>query len=195
MSDEHFLYSDPRWIKLNEMSVKCSECHNDHQGVFDLTCAKPDACAPMDILPNSEIHGKSDFLSEDLCIVGGEHFFVRSILPIYIQGTDDEYFCYGIWSSLAVDNFKTYVDSFDSGQQSHLGPWFSWFSNELKGFPNSFNLKSSLVMQDESQRPYVVLDTEEDHPLVALQEDGISFDQLLDIYAENGHDIRPALSE
>ncbi len=194
MSEEHFLYKDPRWIKLNKQSVQCSNCDQEHQGVFDLGSYKPDACADIEILPNKDIHGKSDFLSEDFCIVDGEQFFIRTILPIYIQGTDDEYFCYGTWSSLSAENFKTYIESFDSGEQSALGPWFSWFSNSLKGFPETFGLKSSLVLQDDGQRPFVVFDTEESHPLVELQEDGMSFDQLLDIYAENEHDIRDGLS-
>ena len=58
----------------------------------------------------------------------------------------------------------------------------------------TFGLNSWVVLQDEGQRPFGVFDTEESHPLVELQEDGMSFDQLLDIYAENEHDIRDGLS-
>jgi len=88
----------------------------------------------------------------------------------------DECFCYGRWWILSGENFKTCIGIFDSGEQSALGSWFSWFSNSLKGFPVTFGLNSWVVLQDDGQRPFVVFDTEESHPLVELQEDGLSFD-------------------
>jgi hypothetical protein len=46
--------------------------------------------------------------------------------------------------------------------------------------------------RDGRQRPCVELEPT-GHPLAIEQQRGISLDRLLEIYALNGHDLRPAL--
>jgi hypothetical protein len=54
-------------------------------------------------------------------------------------------------------------------------------------------MKCRVRPQNDSQRPLIELEPT-DHPLSAEQQNGISLDRILDIYAENGHDMRDALS-
>ena len=84
-------------------------------------------------------------------------------------------------------NIKT--DSFDSGDQGRLGPWFGWFSNRLKGYPETLNLKCQVRPRSGRQRPLIELEPTE-HPLAVEQRDGITIDRLLEIYSLNGHDLR-----
>ncbi|MGA7323307.1 MAG: hypothetical protein WBX25_02200 [Rhodomicrobium sp.] len=67
---------------------------------------------------------------------------------------------------MSEKNFKLCLDTFDSGEQGNLGPWFGWFSNRLEGYADTLK----------------------------LQRQGITFDRLLDIYSLHGHNIRQALS-
>lgn len=197
--EEHFLYSDPRWIKIHSPDYICSLCGIAHEGLLDSEAFAPDALSEDDPASFEKRHN-ADFdpnaktiLTEDFCVVDGQYYYVRSILPLYIKGTDEEYFCFGVWSSLSKENFDRYVESFDSGAQSHIEPCFSYLSVSLQGFPDTCNLKSRLIMQD-GQRPFVWISEDEDHPLVMLQNEGITFDEILELQAMYGHDIRNDLA-
>jgi hypothetical protein len=188
------LDSDPRWRQFNGGEWVCASCHNEHRGVFDLACDKPDfwqgTVSPR--APNATVNTSRNFLSEDFCVIEDRDFFVRCVLVLPILGTTEK-FGYGVWSTLSKENFANYVAGFDDGTYDGQGPWFGWFSNDLKGYPTTLNMKCNVHLRAGRQRPYLELH-DIDHPLVDEQRDGISFDRLLDIYALHGHDIRPALS-
>lgn len=183
--------ADPRWAALLSTGFRCSVCRKVHRGVFDLGIDHPDPWSG-DPAPrsNGEITRGSDVLTEDFCISEGS-FFVRGILVIPLVGTA-ETFAYGAWTTLAEKNFWKYVDTFDSGEQAALGPWFGWFSHRLKGYPDTANLKCQVHPRDGRQRPLIELEPT-DHPLSVEAREGIPFDRLLDIYALHGHDLRSAL--
>ena len=96
--------------------------------------------------------------------------------------------------TLSRKNFEIYTETFDGGRQDGLGPWFGWFSNRLEGYPETLNLKAQVRPQGGHVRPLVELEPT-DHPLAIEQRHGISFDRLLEIYALNGHDMRPSLTD
>jgi hypothetical protein len=73
-----------------------------------------------------------------------------------------------------------------------LGPWFGWFSNRLKGYDDTLNLKCQVHPRPGRQRPWIELEPT-DHPLAVEQRRGMTLDRLLEIYALNGHDIRQTL--
>jgi hypothetical protein len=187
------LETDPRWRRFNEGSWKCPACNEPHAGIFDLACNNPDYWPEpgSKYEPNANLSRAGNFLSEDFCIVNGEHFFVRCVLELSILGTT-ETFGYGVWSSLSKTNFDIYVDRFDTGDYAECSPWFGWFSNNLKGYPDTSGLRCNVCPRADLQRPLISLH-DIDHPLVREQQDGISFDRLLDVYALHGHDIRAGL--
>ena len=67
-----------------------------------------------------------------------------------------------------------------------LGPRFGWFSNRLKGYPDTLNLKCQVHPRAGRQRPWIELEAT-DHPLALEQRNGITFDRLLEILALHGH--------
>lgn len=189
------LDQDRRWLRLHDNEWSCPCCGLKHGGLFDLTCAKPDVWqGSEEWRPNSEIRTSSNILTEDFCILNGEHFFVRCILSLPIITKPDISFGFGAWATLSRKNFDLYLDTFDSGEQAGLGPWFGWFSNRLNGYPDTLNLRSQVRPRDGRQRPYIELESAE-HPLALEQRNGITFDRLLEIYAANGHELRAALSD
>lgn len=191
---------DPRWLRLHDRKWKCPCCGVKHAGLFDLACSRPDHWPRgEDARPNWEVlYAKKRFadniLTEDFCILDGEHFFVRCLLKLPIVGKPDDCFGYGIWSTLSRANFESYVDTFDDRKQDRLGPWFGWFSNQLKGYPDTLHLKCQVWPQAGRERPLVELEATQ-HPLAVEQREGINFDRVLEIYALNGHDLRAALSD
>ncbi len=164
---------DPRWLRLHDHEWTCPCCGLQHGGLFDLVYAMPDYwpgdAAPM---PNSEVLTSSNILTEDFCVIGGEHFFVRCRLCLPIVGKPDVSLGFGIWSTLSKANFDLYLDTFDSGDQGGLGPWFGWFSNRLHGYPDTLGLKCHVHPQADRQRPLIKLEPT-DHPLAVEQRVGL----------------------
>jgi hypothetical protein len=159
----------------------------------DLACGKPDQwLGAEDKAPNRALDLSGNFLSEDFCVLEGQHFFVRAVLELSILGGGGQRFGFGVWSTLSRENFLRYVATFDSGEQDGLGPWFGWFCNRLKGYPDTLNLKCRVHPESGRQRPHVLLEPTS-HPLAVEQRLGITFDRLLELFATNGHDIRPSL--
>ena len=190
---------DPRWLRLHDREWICPCCGVKHAGLFDLACARPDLWpGSKKARPNWDVlRARKSFsdniLTEDFCILDGEHFFVRCLLRLPIVGEED-FFGFGVWSTLSRANFELYVDTFDSDEQDSLGPWFGWFSNQLKGYPDTLHLKCHVRPQADGKRPFVELEPTE-HPLAIEQREGITFDRVLELYALHGHDLRAALSD
>jgi len=195
MQDDFDLANDPRWRRLWDNPWSCSVCGETHQGLTDLACGNPEQWpGSEDKGPNSALDLNGNFLSEDFCVLEGQHFFVRAVLEMPIRGSGGKQFGFGVWSTLSRENFERYVATFDSGEQDELGPWFGWFSNRLEGYPDTLNLKCQVHLVSGRQRPRVLLEPTS-HPLAVEQQRGITFDRLLDLYAINGHDIRTSLSD
>jgi hypothetical protein len=78
------------------------------------------------------------------------------------------------------------------GDSERFEGCFAWLMNRLPGFEFDDWLPCNLLPGAAGQRP--VLEVHDGaHELAVLQETGITFDQLLDIYAAAGQDIRPHL--
>jgi hypothetical protein len=188
------LNDDPRWQRLHDQTWICPCCGEAHGGLFDLGMDRPGSCSSdQPVRLNSELSTSDNILTEDFCVVDGEHFFVRGVLQLPVIGAPEAYFGWGSWSSLSRENFDLYVESFDSSEQGQQGPWFGWFSNSLSGYPDTFGLKCRVHPQNNRQRPLIELEPS-DHPLSLEQQNGITLDRVLELYAESGHDMRDALS-
>jgi hypothetical protein len=186
---------DPRWLRLHDREWTCPSCGEKHAGLFDLACDKPDFWhGDEGRSPNSAVLASDNVLTEDFCVLNGEHFFVRCVLRLPIIGATDEYFGYGVWATLSKKNFHIYLETFDAGNQGGLGPWFGWLSNRLTGYPDTLNLKCQLHPRDDRQRPLIELEPT-GHPLAIEQQHGITLDRVLEIYALHGHDLMAALSD
>ena len=122
---------DPRWRRLQDRSHVCRCCGVAHGGLFDLSVGQPDYWLDRDGDDRS-------MLTDDVCVVDGEHCFVRCVAPLPIIGGGGLTFGFGVWSTLSRANFETYVQTADDGRrQGGLGSWFGWFSNQLKGYPDT----------------------------------------------------------
>jgi len=185
---------DPRWLQFSEFTSECSSCGLVHKGLFDLACDNPVFWqGSTDKRPNSAVLGADNVLTEDFCIIDGEHYFVRCVLKLPLVGLSGKAFGFGVWSTLSRRNLALYHENFDSGQRETLGSWLGWFSNRLRGYPDTLNLKCRVHPQAARQRPLIELEPT-DHPLAVEQRSGITVDRLLELYAINGHDMRKSFA-
>ena len=154
--------------------------------MFDLGADAPDHWGDVDrIEPNRDLRLDGDFLSEDFCVLGGEHYFVRCEFEIPVHGIAEK-FGFGVWSTLSRKNFDIYVEGFDTGRYADDGPWTGWFGNRIASFEDSLNQPCWVFPQPERQRPTLALEND-GHELTRAQQDGISPERLLELYAAHGH--------
>ena len=178
---------DSRWARLLGHRWTCRTCGDEHDGLFDLACGKPDPWpGSEDKVPNTKALRSTHFLSEDFCILEGQHYFVRCVLDLPLKGTEGRSFGFGVWSTLSEKNFKLYLETFDSGQQGDLGPWFGWLSNRLKAYPDTLNLKCQVHPMPGRRRPWIEV-MQADHALAVEQREGVTIDRLAEILALEGH--------
>jgi len=74
---------DPRWRRFSELA----SCGLAHAGLFDLACDRLDFWqGSTEKSPNSGVLGADNVLSDDFCIIDGQHDFVRSVLELPLVG-------------------------------------------------------------------------------------------------------------
>ena len=128
---------------------------------------------------------EGDILTEDFCRLG-EFNFIRCTLPLPIASIDHTYEI-GVWATLNKDCFQSYLDTFDDGNQGQLDACISWLGNKI--LPDApLPIEGSLVFFDGRVRPYFYV-YDDDHPIANMQDNGISFEQLSEIYHYAGRDI------
>jgi hypothetical protein len=112
---------DLRWNRLRNRTWKYASCGETHNGLFELGCAKPDFWQAAEVyLPNSAVKNSANCLTEDFCVLDGEHYFIRCVLKLPLVGAPGEHLGFGVWSTLSRKNFERYQETFDGGE-SYVG--------------------------------------------------------------------------
>jgi len=170
---------------LEDLRWKCHSCEEWHTGpCLDFSYGAPvywgadedeaNQPGPLDAdqLPRT-------YLDEDLCIIDGEHFFVRGLIQLLIIGTA-ETFGWGVWGSLSRENFVKLLLQFDDPKRIELPPMFSWLSNQIDEYEDTLNLKMYLHIREPGERPTFELEPT-DHPLSQEYQHGITPERVKEI--------------
>jgi len=163
------------------MIFTCTSCGEEHEGLADLVFEAPYYYFTV---PQREREGRC-VLTPDFCTIDDTDFFIRGCLDIPIIGSA-ETFSWGAWCSVSRANFETYRDIFSDPTQSHVGPFFGWFSVRLPSYPDTLLLKVMAHLRDERTRPWFELE-ESEHPLSKDYRQGITLKRLQEIYEANLH--------
>ncbi|MBC2776385.1 DUF2199 domain-containing protein [Parasphingopyxis marina] len=172
--------------QLKSGSWHCAQCGADHGWPFDLAAFAPDPwTGPVSYEDNAGLRMKGDFLSEDFCVLGGEYFMIRAVLLIPVQGLEEP-FGIGCWSTLSRTNFEKYIEGFDDGTYPDWGPWSGWLCNQLADYVGPDPLAVSVEPRKDRQRALLWVQ-EDGHPLAVAQDQGITPERVLEIFAYYGH--------
>lgn len=146
----------------------CRTCGTIHDGP-PLSFAAP---APDFWLP-AMADDAGCLLDADLCVIGGEQFFVRGLIEIPVWGTG-KVFTYSMWVSLSRENFTRAVDVWEQPGRETEPPYFGWLSNTIAGYePTTLNLRTNVHTRPVGEPPYIELEPT-GHPLAVEQRDGVS---------------------
>ena len=179
---------DTRWQRFNDESRACPCCGKTFNGIFDIGYDHPDDWPHAPREGSEDVRVGDDRLGTDLCRLGGRHFLRGTLmLPVKLSG---ESFGFGPWAEVSSDVFSAYLGTYDPKPQPFPDAE-GILANVLPGFDAEANVAVIVACPDPTQRPGL---TVADGALADAQEQGISFDDLLDIYAAAGMDVRAHLS-
>lgn len=183
---------DARWRRFNAPDRACPCCGQQFAGVFDLGFDHPSSWPHEARGEAPFVKQGQDQLSADLCRHGAERF-VRVVLSFPIQGAED-IFHITPWAQLSEAAFYAYLDSFDGQDAPAVDDSPAMLANILPGFEEETEAPLPVLLHfpDPEARPVALAQS---GALAEAQRNGISFDQLLDIYAAFGQDIRPHLTQ
>lgn len=151
-----------------ESSFRCRSCAEEHAGPpfsygSDAPAVWSDEFSSDD---NSE-------LSDERCVIRGEHFFVRARILLPVVDADVT-FDWGVWTTLSEANFQRMSELWTTPGREAEPHYFGWLSTELPGYePSTLWLKCHVLTQPVGERPVLRLEPT-DHPLAVEQRDGIS---------------------
>lgn len=188
------LATDRRWQRLTDTDYRCPCCGLVVQGVLDVGYDHPDVWPHVSYRRNGgtvTVTVGQDTLTSDLCSIGNR-FYVRGLLAVPIRGTDAT-FAFGPWAEVSSPTLKAYRAAFGTAEEAALGACRGHLANVLPGFSDGAGLPLMIRFLGGPDRPQFTI-TKLSH-LAASQRDGIGLDDLLDIYATFGHDLRPHLGE
>ncbi|QDT59442.1 hypothetical protein SV7mr_19490 [Stieleria bergensis] len=132
-------------------------------------------------IPEDERESRCE-LTEDLCVIDDEFFFIRGCLELPVIG-NDEPFIWGVWASLSNDSLKRCHEIWEQEGRESEPPFFGWLSTSLPLYPETMSLKTQIHTRPVGQRPFVELEAT-DHPLSIEQRDGVTMDRVREIAEE-----------
>lgn len=146
----------------------CSHCFVDHPlDALELAYRRPDAAAQL-TPAECEQRVRS---SNDWCVIDGERFFLRGVLPLAVLEVGDEY-CIGAWVEVDPPVFERVCALWDEDGRGEA-PFAARLANRIQGQADTLGLEARLQLSEPGRRPRIYLPAGS-HPLAGEQRDGIS---------------------
>lgn len=178
---------DSRWRRFNDPDRACPCCGRRFSGIFDIGFDAPDAWPHGPRPEGGEVETEGDRLASEFARIQGR-YFLRGVLLLPLRGSD-EHFAFGPWAEVPEAVFRACLATLEDPARP-FAPADAMLANTLPGFEDSPDTPLIVTLPDPAQRP---LFTATDGPLAEAQAQGLTFDDLLDLYAAFGDDIRPHL--
>ncbi|HYJ78052.1 MAG TPA: DUF2199 domain-containing protein [Longimicrobiaceae bacterium] len=156
----------------------CAKCGEDHPlEEMQLTFKRPDDAASLS--PDE----RKEFLQEnsDLCIIKGERFFIRAVLPLPVDSRADPYRI-GLWVEVNQSHFERVYELWDSEAQLSEPPIPAIVANDIPITPGALGHPAELRLSGPSFRPNVILKPSA-HPIYTEQSTGIDVHRIAEYTA------------
>lgn len=151
------------------MTATCAVCGTRHdEETLELSYRRPDAVAALSV----EERAFGVFENDDVCVIDDEHYFLRTTLPMPVNGRLDGYQI-GVWVEVSQDVFQRVGDLWTEPGQAAEPPVNVVLANEIRHHPGTLGLPVLLQLTGPKTRPEVfVIDAT--HPLGVEQRKGIT---------------------
>lgn len=147
----------------------CSDCGQEHPlQSLELTFLRPDVVAELEGTDRESRVQEND----DICILDGERFFVRALLPLPVLEKAQPYnVC--LWVELSQRDFERLYQLWDALDQADTPAFDAHIANDIPIHSSVRGLAACLSLTGPTTRPVVTLRALE-HPLAGEQARGIT---------------------
>lgn len=152
---------------------KCSSCNELHEGLPDVTFARPDAYDAL----SEEDRAERALLNEEFCIIDGSRYFLRCIAEAPVEGYGER-FGWGLWCEVPWRAFKKIWEAYsweDAPQEIEVG---GTIANALSHYPDTLGLPCRVKLIDDGFRPHVEA-IPRDHLFTKHQTEGLTLDEAI----------------
>lgn len=178
---------DARWRRFNDPDRACPCCGRRFSGVYDIAYDHPAQWPYGERGDQPFVKRGEDQLAADLCRVG-DHRLLRAVVSLPIQGADEAVHLTP-WVEVPPDTFYAYLATSDDPDAPLPPATEVMLANDVPGYAEA-PCPVTLHFDTREALPRI---TAPDTPLDKAITQGIGLDQLLDLYAACGDDIRPHL--
>jgi hypothetical protein len=147
---------------------KCPTCGQSHDDIP--TCFGIEA--PWRAFVSEAEFEQRVELTQSLCTIDDEHFFIRGHIEIPII-SHHESLVFSVWSSLSEKSFADVNEHWDDPDRVTYPPYFGWLSSPIRPYGNVINLPLSVQSREPGLAPLFTIKQAE-HPLAIDQRDGIT---------------------
>jgi hypothetical protein len=156
-------------LNLRECKLLCEQCGEDH-AVEDMEIAfrRPDDVAQL----TEEERKQRVQENRDLCVLDGERFFIRGVLPLPLPAAQSVYNI-GLWVEVERLAFERVYELWLADDQAEEPAFSCTLANHIPSLPATLGLAASLCLTGPKTRPNIFLCVC-GHPLHAEQVEGIS---------------------
>lgn len=154
---------------MNSDVAVCQQCGAVHAlDSLELSFLRPDAVVELsDDERNSNVQE-----SNDLCVIRGEHYYVRSTLPLPVHGSDIPYRL-GVWAETSEAAFRRICELWRDDDQVHEPPFEVTLANSIPSVLETRGLAALLHLTGPKTRPEIFI-AASGHPIADQQRNGIS---------------------
>jgi hypothetical protein len=170
-------------------TIRCAECGKEH----DLSEIEPTYWRPDAFLALSESERAARVKhTKDYCIIypvdatGLPRCFVRGVLPVVIRGQSED-LAWGLWVEMRPTEFDRVWNLWDDPHQDREPPLTCWIANQIKRYPDTRGLPSSLQLESPAMRPTIRLAPGLEHPFAREVADGVDLPRSLEWRAWHLH--------
>lgn len=125
---------------------------------------------------NDDERKKRGEISTDQCVIDNDQFYVKGNIEIPILGASER-FVWTVWVSLSQESFARATKLWNKRGRENEPPYFGWLSTRLPCYPETLNLKTSVVTRTKGVRFRIDLEPT-DHPLAIEQRTGIGWGRI-----------------
>lgn len=163
-------------------SFKCATCGQEHSGLpQDYSFGLPDEVYALGFLPRY-LRSRSN---SDLCTLDESRFFIRGVVPLPFQASNEEY-CWGVWVEVSRDDHDKYVRGYNDDLS--LEPAFHGkLANSIPGYAETLGIPVTAKYGKQGQRPSYYLDELSSHSLAIDQREGITSERQHEMLEAVGH--------
>ncbi|SIS90915.1 hypothetical protein SAMN05421759_10633 [Roseivivax lentus] len=183
----NLLQLDARWQRLNDPDYACPCCGRSFGGLIDIGYDAPGDWPHALPEPGAVIAAGEDRLSSELCRLGARRF-LRAHLAVPVRGAGDAVHL-APWAEVAPGDFYATLERIEAGI-SAPADMAAVLANILPGPLGEIEVGHLRHGAAEARPTFLPAPG----PAADALAEGLSFDAVLDIYAEIGEDIRPHLT-